>query len=256
MSESKTLPVADRWFRSTRVDPLITLIREPHVNPWVSANMWHIQGKTRDLLVDSGMGVAALKPELDRLFSRSEPVVVITHSHLDHMGSAHEFADVWAHELEPTTSPGKGTLYGPELFAILGAEGLEFDEPNPLLVNALPHAGYDVDTYELVPVRPTRLLIEGDEVDLGDRVLTVLHLPGHTPGSIGLHDVANRTLFTGDVIYDPPDFLDNFDGGSRNDYKLSVARLLDLDIDVVHTGHGNSFDGVRLRELAIEYLNA
>lgn len=60
------------------------------------------------------------------------------------------------------------------------------------------------DSDELVPVEPTRRLVDGDTIDLGNQSLTVLHLPGHTPGSIALHDQANRTLFTGDVVYDPP----------------------------------------------------
>ena len=39
-------------------------------------------------------------------------------------------------------------------------------------------------------------------VDPGGRPLTVLHLPGHSPGSIALFDPADGTLFSGDVVYD------------------------------------------------------
>ncbi len=251
---SHALPVADRWFQITQVDAAITLIQEPYVDPWVSANIWHIRGLEMDLLIDSGMGISPLLPELQRLFPDREPVVVITHSHLDHMGSAHEFEQCWAHTLEPTTIHGLGTLSGPELIRILGATDVEFDPPAPIMVTALPHAGYVVEDYELRPVLPTRRLEDGDEINLGDRVLTVLHLPGHTPGSIALHDIANRILFTGDVIYDPPALLDGLHGSSVADYRLSVRRLLDLEVDAVHTGHGASFDGARLHELANEYL--
>ena len=45
---------------------------------------------------------------------------------------------------------------------------------------------------------------EGDVIDLGDRAFEVLHLPGHSPGSIGLWDPAAGTLFSGDAIYDGP----------------------------------------------------
>jgi glyoxylase-like metal-dependent hydrolase (beta-lactamase superfamily II) len=46
----------------------------------------------------------------------------------------------------------------------------------------------------IVPVR------DGDELDLGGRRLRILHLPGHTPGSIAVLDVKNRVLISGDPI--------------------------------------------------------
>lgn len=45
-------------------------------------------------------------------------------------------------------------------------------------------------------------IIEGDMIDLGDRILKVIHTPGHTPGSIALLDETNRMLFSGDPIQD------------------------------------------------------
>lgn len=45
-------------------------------------------------------------------------------------------------------------------------------------------------------------VIEGDTLDLGERRLEVIHLPGHTPGSIALLDVTNRILISGDPIQD------------------------------------------------------
>jgi glyoxylase-like metal-dependent hydrolase (beta-lactamase superfamily II) len=49
-------------------------------------------GRDRDILVDSGMGVAALRPVADRLSSRPR-LVFTTHAHVDHVGSHPEFAD-------------------------------------------------------------------------------------------------------------------------------------------------------------------
>ena len=48
----------------------------------------------------------------------------------------------------------------------------------------------------------TRALDEGDVIDLGDRVFKVLHLPGHSRGSIGLLEEATGVFFSGDVIYE------------------------------------------------------
>ena len=73
--------------------------------------------------------------------------------------------------------------------------------PPASLIAALPREGYELASYTVTPVRPTRLVDEGDEIDLGDRALTVLHLPGHTPGEIGLWEEATLTLFAGDCVY-------------------------------------------------------
>ncbi len=49
-------------------------------------------------------------------------------------------------------------------------------------------------TGEIIPVR------DGDVIDLGGRVLKIIHLPGHTPGSIAVLDLKNRVLISGDVV--------------------------------------------------------
>lgn len=249
------MPVVDEWFRVTQIDEVITRIEEPFADPWISANSWHVRGRDRDIVFDTGLGVASLRETLASRFPDREPIAVVSHAHLDHMGSAHEFVEVWAHELEPTTAVGQGTLSGPRLLDILGADDVEFDPPADVMVTALPRADYDVEAYALRPVEPTRRLADGDLIDLGDRNLTVLHLPGHTPGSIGLLDADRGILFTGDVIYDPLAILDGLIGSDLEDYATSMRRLLTLDVDQVHTGHGESFDGQRLRELVHEYLD-
>lgn len=43
-------------------------------------------------------------------------------------------------------------------------------------------------------------LEDSTEIDLGERILEVIHVPGHTPGSIALLDRSNRLLFSGDTI--------------------------------------------------------
>jgi glyoxylase-like metal-dependent hydrolase (beta-lactamase superfamily II) len=43
-------------------------------------------------------------------------------------------------------------------------------------------------------------VVEGDVLDLGERALRIIHLPGHTPGSIAVLDVKNHVLISGDPI--------------------------------------------------------
>lgn len=245
-----SLPVAADWFELTAVDERTTLIVEPHVNGMLRANLWHLRGRDRDVLVDCGLGVAPLAPLLTDRFGR-EPTLVLTHGHLDHMGSAHEFAEVWAHPLERVDDPAPGSLHGPTLVAEIG-----LSSPLPdLLVTARPHDGYDPAAYRVRPATVTRPLADGDVVDLGDRSLTVLHLPGHTPGSIALFDPSDGTLFSGDVVYDD-DLLDSLVGGDPVEYARSLRRLRDLPVALTHAGHDPSFGPDRLRHLIDAHLAA
>lgn len=47
----------------------------------------------------------------------------------------------------------------------------------------------------------------GDILDLGDRPLEIIHIPGHTPGSIAILDVKHRRLFSGDTVQDGAIFM-------------------------------------------------
>jgi glyoxylase-like metal-dependent hydrolase (beta-lactamase superfamily II) len=243
-----TLPVAPDWFRFTVVDERTTLIDEPHVRGLLRADVWHRRGRDRDLLVDCGLGVTALAPLLTERFDR-EPILVLTHAHLDHMGSAHEFRQVWAHPLEPVDTPPPGSLYGPALAAQMGLD----EALPPVLLTARPHGDYDLDTYQVRPVAPTRSLADGDLLDLGDHTMTVLHLPGHSPGSIALFDESDGTLFSGDVIYDDV-LLDSLPGSDKQQYARSLRRLRALPVRLVRPGHGHSFGPERLHHLIDDYL--
>ena len=61
------LPVAKRWFERTRIDDDITLLWEPHVIELMRCNIWHVRGRDRDLVIDTGMGVCSLVEELGEL---------------------------------------------------------------------------------------------------------------------------------------------------------------------------------------------
>jgi glyoxylase-like metal-dependent hydrolase (beta-lactamase superfamily II) len=119
-------------------------------------------------------------------------------------------------------------------------------------VTAVPE-GFDPAGYRVTPTSVTRAVDEGDVIDLGDRHFEVLHLPGHSPGSIGLFEAASGTLFSGDAVYDGP-LLDELPESNIPDYVRTMKRLLELPVRVVHAGHDPSFGGERLRELAGAYL--
>ncbi|MEZ5229816.1 MAG: MBL fold metallo-hydrolase [Acidimicrobiales bacterium] len=251
------MPIADRWFENRAVDDGITLWWEPHVVPLMRCNIWHVRGRDRDLVIDTGMGVLSLVEAMGEVLDK--PVsAVATHGHDDHIGSHHEFADVLVHPAEshrleqPTmTSLDPLVAWGPE--AVAGLERAGYAMTDPLFVSALP-AGYRLDAFAQQPARVTRLVDEGDTVDLGDRRFEVLHLPGHSPGSIGLWESATGTLFSGDAVYDGP-LLDELEDSDIDAYCSTMRRLLELPVTVVHGGHDPSFGRDRLRAIARAYLD-
>jgi glyoxylase-like metal-dependent hydrolase (beta-lactamase superfamily II) len=182
---------------------------------------------------------------------------VLTHSHFDHIGGAHEFADRVAHEAE------LGELAEPVGFRGLTSEALGDDLVNRLrgagydvpasFLTALPSATFDVAAYGVRSAPLTGTVHDGDVVDLGDRRFEVLHLPGHSPGSIGLYERTTKTLFSGDAVYDGP-LLSDLPGSNIADYVGTLHRLLALDVAVVHAGHDPSFGAERLRGIAERYL--
>jgi glyoxylase-like metal-dependent hydrolase (beta-lactamase superfamily II) len=103
------------------------------------------------------------------------------------------------------------------------------------------------------PARPTRIVEQGHVVDLGDRSFEVLHLPGHSPGSMGLWEKRTGTLFSGDAVYDGP-LLDELEDSNIADYVRTMRRLRKLPVNIVHAGHSSSFGRTRLIELVDAYL--
>jgi len=243
--------VAERWFEHRTVNDGVVLITEPNVDPFLRANLFLVRGRDRDLLVDSGLGLASLREGVAELFER--PVVAVaTHRHFDHTGGLHEFDEVVVHRDDAdavTNAEGFASLriedYPPE--------ELSGYEAPPSLLTALPRDGFDVASYAVTPVTPTRVVDEGDVVDVGDRRFEVLHLPGHTPGEIGLWEAETRTLFSGDCVYESGVLLDDLPESDIPAYVRSMVRLRDLPLRIVHGGHDDSFGRERLLELIDEY---
>ncbi len=82
-------------------------------------------------------------------------------------------------------------------------------------------------------------LLDGDTVGFGDVSLHVIHTPGHTPGSVCLHDGAG-TLFTGDLLFQGSIGRTDFPGGDFETLRRSIReRVFTLDPDtLVLPGHG------------------
>jgi glyoxylase-like metal-dependent hydrolase (beta-lactamase superfamily II) len=253
------LKIVQRWFERRRIDTALTLLWEPFVHPLIRCNIWHLAGRDSDLLIDTGLGIASLKDELADL-SGKPLTAVATHVHYDHVGSLHEFPTRLMHPLEAPRMAHyqefdhlARSAFPRDFLDWMAAAGQPMQDD--YLISARPTATFDPDCYRITSTRTTRTVVEGDSIDTGDRHFEVLHLPGHSPGSIALWEAASGMLFSGDAIYDGP-LIDTLPDSDRTAYVATMKRLRELPVTVVHGGHEPSFGRARLREIASDYLAA
>lgn len=229
------------WFDTREVMPGVFVTHEPAVSEMFRAAMVTVLGRDRDLQFDFGCGVKALRPHLPL---RGGPVLAVaSHAHVDHIGGFHEFADRRGHASE---AAGFAGLPGVETFADEFRDWPEVASPPPV-------AGWTTTDWHLAPAPLSATLAEGDRVDLGDRQFTVLHLPGHSPGGIGLLDQVSGLFLSGDAIYDD-DILDDLPGADIPDYLATMERLRHLDCRLVIGGHGPAMTRARMVTIAEAYL--
>jgi glyoxylase-like metal-dependent hydrolase (beta-lactamase superfamily II) len=230
----------EHWYETIRMADDVTLIHEPWIKPFFRCNMWHVRGRDRDLLFDSGLGHVSLREHV-ALLSGRPLLCVASHTHFDHIGSHHEFAARAVHGAEAhilAEPRNEWTL----------ADRYATDE----MFDRFP-SGWNAAVYRVKPAPADRLLADGDVVDLGDRAFEVIHTPGHSPGGIGLWEAKTGILLSGDIVYDGPLIDDAYHSNPEN-YVRSLERLRLLTASVVHGGHFPSFGRARLSQLIDEYL--
>jgi glyoxylase-like metal-dependent hydrolase (beta-lactamase superfamily II) len=231
------------WWRTTPLGDGITLIDEPHIHPFYRCNCWHVRGRDGDMLVDSGMGVVSLRTWVPLVTERPLQAVA-SHTHFDHIGCHHEFPDRACHGAEAHL-----------MRAPTRANTLADRYVTDAIFATLPPEPYLSETYA-VPLAPaTRLLWDGDAIDLGDRRFQVIHTPGHSPGGIALWEAATGVLIAGDILYDG-EWIEGTTAQEQTQYRASLERLVRLPVRVVHGGHFPSFSGERMRALIRDWLAA
>lgn len=189
-----------------------------------------VLGTQRAVCVDTGLGIGGLAA-LVRQRTALPVTVVNTHSHWDHRGENAQFTDIQAHYLEAPLLEQPGGIPPSERAASA------FRRPRARRPRPLP-PGFDSSRWEIAPSSATAFLKEGDKIPLGGRSLTVLHTPGHSPGSICLLDSERRSIFTGDTYYPGPLYAYQ-PGANLADYCASADRLahLAVGLNLVFPGH-------------------
>lgn len=224
------------WWRVRKLDDGVTLIDEPHIREFYRCNVWHVRGRDRDMLVDSGMGVVSLR-DLVPLVTERPLEAVASHTHFDHIGCHHEFPCRSCHGAEAhlLRAPTRQNTF---------ADKYVTDD----IFTTLPPTPYSSAHYAVPAAPATRLLWDGDVIDLGDRRFEVIHTPGHSPGGIALWEAATGILFSGDIVYDG-ELIESTDPCEQAQYAASMERLLQLPVRIVHGGHFPSYSGDRHREI-------
>ena len=159
-------------------------------------------------IIDPGGDYKKIKSAIDE-DSLKPKAVINTHGHGDHIGANEEFdIPVWIHRLDADflTDPSKN---------LSGAFG-----------------------FFLKTKTASKLLENGNILNVGKYSLEVIHTPGHTPGSICLK--SRRVIFTGDTLFCEGIGRTDFQYGSERDIMRSIKeKLFTLDDSyIIYPGHG------------------
>ncbi|MCX4679349.1 MBL fold metallo-hydrolase [Streptomyces sp. NBC_01433] len=188
-------------------------------------------------LIDTGMpgSAPAILDALERLGGRPQDVrqIVVTHSHVDHMGSAADLA----------AATGARVLAGALDAPVIRGTAAEPEPVHTASERTLHEqisAGFadgDMPPVRHVPVDTE--LHDGDTLAGWSEPVRVLHAPGHTPGSIALHLTSSNVLFPGDTIATAEGraILGPFNV-AREQAIASFRRLAALEVETVCVPHG------------------
>ena len=215
---------SEDWFEVYWIDDDIYAIYEP--GQFEEVMSFLITGEDFALMFDTGLGIGNIRRVVDQL-TDLDVVVLNSHTHYDHIGGNHLFDTIYGTDLEYTKRRALGSP--PEAVAGFLQEGWVW-KPFP--------QGFSKSDYQSRAFTISKIVGEGDQIDIGGRVLEILHTPGHAPDSICLFDRENRILFTGDSFYLAPLYT-HISGGSFEDYANTAARLSGLagSIDRALTSH-------------------
>ena len=189
-------------------------------------------------LIDAGlMGKGGGK--MDEIRAAGVPLqeirrVIMSHIHLDHIGCLEEirallpWTELWVHGIEADALENGDDrfVYGSAMFKTT---------LKPMFNLRDGAFTFPVD----------RRLEDGEKLAIGGMTWEVLHIPGHSAGSIALYDAAGRVLIPGDTVY-ADGAIGRFDlhGADPKALDASLVRLAELEVDILLPGHNDILESV------------
>jgi hydroxyacylglutathione hydrolase len=157
--------------------------------------------------IEAGIAKARLTPEK----------ILLTHGHIDHAGAATALKE----------KLGGVPIEGPH-------------EADKFLLDGLAEQARAFGLVDVRPVAPDRWLEEGDTVTVAGATFSVLHCPGHSPGSVVLVNAAQSFALVGDVLFRGSIGRTDFPYGDHEALIGAIkTKLLPLGDDIVFIcGHG------------------
>ncbi len=187
------------------------IIRKLTVGPYAS-NCYVVgdEASKEGMIIDPGANAPEILRTVEKLGLKIK-LIILTHRHPDHVGAAGQVLKGTKAELAAHTECAKYLPQSPSYV---------FEEP-----------------FEGAP-KPTRILKDGDAINIGGLNFKVLHTPGHTPCGISI--VGEGHVFTGDTLFNYGiGRYDLIDGDYNALIKGIKTKLLTLPPEtVVHPGHG------------------
>jgi hydroxyacylglutathione hydrolase len=183
--------------------------------------LFYSAGSRRCFIIDPGAEAGKIIELIES--EKLDPLaVILTHGHADHVGAAgamlsHFHIPLWIHEADEKLIRSQANREIAAMFAIS------------------------------LPPPAQRLLRDGETIGSDDLSLTVIHSPGHTPGSILLR--SGDLLFTGDTLFQGDVGRTDLPGGDAEQLQCSLAKIREFPAaTIVLPGHGE--DSTLERELA------
>ena len=233
LEQARRIPSTTGWFEIVELPNDVYAFWEPgHAD---SVNAFLIVGEARDVLYDTGMGIASIATAVEETRRAAElpgkPLMVInSHNHLDHNGGNAEFEAAWIIEDEWAIRKLTEGLSGEAAAGFVPYWDQLREHPG-----VTPPPGFDPATHSIPPFarEKIRFLADGDVVDLGNRRFRVIHTTAHSPDGLALYDAENRMLFGGDTFIGARYLIRDIDL-----LESDLARAAELDVAWHYSSHG------------------
>lgn len=224
-------------------------------------NLYYFDGETPSLIDTGPSSPETLKMLQEALSSIGRKLsdiekIFITHGHLDHFGLASKLKELFNPEVFIHTDDLYRLLIDPYTRIEANRENSvaiykEFGIPAQIVSVILDfpkvfyaHAGL---------VSGAKGFCDGDKFLLGDRLLEIIHCPGHSPGAVCFYDAGAKALFSGDHLLKkitPNPLIEMPLSGRQRQFKSlpnylnSLEKVESLDVEITWPGHGEEIKDI------------